>query len=184
MHLHRDTNLRLLQGTFKRLRFKTNLWNAGISFFWTWKHPESNTTMNMKETTHRRHTHSTLSSSDIEVISEAERFLKEIWESNTWIISNIYKYLEGVRDDTGVLGTVMRLLMQTWKCAYLKQDDTYPLRGGVCGNSSSSMDIALNKRCYQHHEACHNNMIITRLLVLLTLTTLLASSSLDISILM
>jgi hypothetical protein len=78
MHLHRDNNLRFLQGTFKRLGFKTNLWNAGISFFRTWKHPESNTTMNMKETTHRRHTHSMLSSSDIEVISEAERFLKEI----------------------------------------------------------------------------------------------------------
>jgi len=79
MNLHRDNNLGLLQGTFKRLGFKTNSWNAGIPFFRTLKHPESNTTMNMKETIHKRqqHTHSEVSSSDIEVISEAERFLKE-----------------------------------------------------------------------------------------------------------
>lgn len=98
-----------------------------------------------------------------------------------------YIYLDGVRDDTGVLGVVMRLLqqhinMETRKDATFKFD-TYPRRGGVCGHSSSSMDMALNQQCYQLHAMHHCHRRTSHLFALLVLTTLLASSSLDILIL-
>jgi hypothetical protein len=144
-------------------------------------------TTNLEETVYKRHTHSKLSSSDIgEVISEADRFLKKL--RIKYLNQIKYIYLEGVRDNMGVLGTVKRLLC---KCEDVHKqnkmkyrDDTYPFRGGVCTDSSSSMEIALNKQYYQLHEACHNHKTTTHLLALLTLTTLLASSSLDISMLM
>jgi hypothetical protein len=66
----------------------------------------------MDEAVDRRHTYSKLSSSDIgEVILETDRFLQQlkIGDMNK---SKDIQYLEEVRDDTGVLGTIMRLLVR------------------------------------------------------------------------